>query len=52
VVPPTVNLRDPDTGCELRHVIDRPHEDDIRTVVSTSFGMGGQNAAVVFRRFT
>jgi 3-oxoacyl-[acyl-carrier-protein] synthase II len=51
VVPPTVNLSDPDEGCELRHVIGRPHEDDVRTVVSTSFGMGGQNAAVVFRRF-
>jgi 3-oxoacyl-[acyl-carrier-protein] synthase II len=51
LVPPTVNLHDPDEDCELRHVIGRPHEDDVRTVVSTSFGMGGQNAAVVFRRF-
>ena len=50
VVPATVNLGDPDDGCELCHVIGRPREDEVRTVVSASFGMGGQNAAVVFRR--
>jgi 3-oxoacyl-[acyl-carrier-protein] synthase II len=51
VVPPTVNLSDPDDGCELRHVIGQPSQDDVRTVLSASFGMGGQNAAVLFRRF-
>lgn len=51
VVPPTVNLGDPDDGCELCHVIGPPRRDDVRTVLSASFGMGGQNAAVVFRRF-
>jgi 3-oxoacyl-[acyl-carrier-protein] synthase II len=51
VVPPTVNLGDPDDGCELCHVIGRPRpDDDVRTVLSASFGMGGQNAAVLFRR--
>ena len=50
LVPPTVNLGDPDDGCELCHVIGRPREGDVRTVLSASFGMGGQNAAVLFRR--
>jgi 3-oxoacyl-[acyl-carrier-protein] synthase II len=50
VVPPTVNLDDPDDGCELCHVIGRPRQGDVRTVLSASFGMGGQNAAVLFRR--
>jgi 3-oxoacyl-[acyl-carrier-protein] synthase II len=51
VVPPTVNLSEPDDGCELRHVMGRPRHEDVRTVLSASFGMGGQNAAVLFRRF-
>jgi 3-oxoacyl-[acyl-carrier-protein] synthase II len=51
VIPPTVNLSDPDDGCELRHVIGQPSQADARTVLSASFGMGGQNAAVLFRRF-
>lgn len=51
VIPPTVNLSEPDEGCELRHVIGRPSQDDARTVLSASFGMGGQNAAILFRRF-
>lgn len=50
VVPPTVNLGDPDDGCELCHVIGQPRAGDVRTVLSASFGMGGQNAAIVFRR--
>jgi 3-oxoacyl-[acyl-carrier-protein] synthase II len=50
VVPPTVNLGDPDDGCELCHVIGGPRQGDVRTVLSASFGMGGQNAAVLFRR--
>lgn len=50
-VPPTVNLNDPDEGCELRHVIGQPLECRPATVLSVSFGMGGQNAGVLFRRF-
>ena len=50
IVPPTVNLREPDEGCELDHVIGAPRDADARTVLSVSFGMGGQNAAVVLKR--
>ena len=52
IVPPTVNLFDPDEGCELSHVIGEPIEVDARTVLSVSFGMGGQNAALLLRRFS
>lgn len=51
LVPPTVNLRDPDEDCALDHVIGEPRQTDARSVMSISFGMGGQNAAVVFRRW-
>jgi 3-oxoacyl-[acyl-carrier-protein] synthase II len=50
VVPPTVNLRQVDEGCELDHVIGEPRDVDARTVLSVSFGMGGQNAAVILSR--
>ena len=51
IVPPTVNLRDVDQGCELDHVIAEPRDADAKTVLSVSFGMGGQNAAIVLKRF-
>lgn len=50
IVPPTVNLRHVDEGCELDHVIGEPRDVDAETVLSVSFGMGGQNAAVILKR--
>lgn len=50
IVPPTVNLRDVDEGCELDHVIGEPRDVNAGTVLSVSFGMGGQNAAVILSR--
>jgi 3-oxoacyl-[acyl-carrier-protein] synthase II len=50
IVPPTVNLRDPGEGCELNHVIKEPRDVNAQKVLSVSFGMGGQNAALVLAR--
>jgi 3-oxoacyl-[acyl-carrier-protein] synthase II len=50
IVPPTVNLRQVDEGCELDHVIGEPRDVNAETVLSVSFGMGGQNAAVILKR--
>ena len=50
IVPPTVNLRDVDEGCELTHVIAEPRDIDAKTVLSVSFGMGGQNAVIILKR--
>jgi 3-oxoacyl-[acyl-carrier-protein] synthase II len=50
IVPPTVNLRHVDDGCELNHVIDEPRDVNAATVLSVSFGMGGQNAALILKR--
>jgi 3-oxoacyl-[acyl-carrier-protein] synthase II len=52
VVPPTVNLTEPGEGCELDHVMGEPREAKARTVLSVSFGMGGQNAALILRRIS
>ena len=50
IVPPTVNLKNVDEGCELDHVIREPRDVNAKTVLSVSFGMGGQNAAIVLKR--
>ena len=52
IVPPTVNLHHVDEGCELDHVIGEPRDVHAKTVLSVSFGMGGQNAALVVKRAT
>jgi 3-oxoacyl-[acyl-carrier-protein] synthase II len=50
VVPPTCNLTDPDDDCALDHVIGRARAADVPCLLSNSFGMGGQNATVIFAR--
>lgn len=50
IVPPTVNLSEPDDGCELDHVIGEPRDANAQRVLSVSFGMGGQNAALILQR--
>jgi 3-oxoacyl-[acyl-carrier-protein] synthase II len=50
VVPPTCNLREPDDDCVLDHVVGRARELDIPLVLVNSFGMGGQNACVIYAR--
>jgi 3-oxoacyl-(acyl-carrier-protein) synthase len=52
IVPPTANLDDPDDACELDHVLGAPRETGATRVLKTSFGMGGQNAALVIQRFS
>ncbi|MBA3499206.1 MAG: hypothetical protein H0T65_02475, partial [Deltaproteobacteria bacterium] len=51
IVPATTNLDEPDDACALDHVIGRPRACDASRVISTSFGMGGQNAAIILERF-
>jgi 3-oxoacyl-[acyl-carrier-protein] synthase II len=48
--PPTVNLEKPDPACDLDHVTGEGRRLDPEYVVSNSFGFGGINAALVFRR--
>jgi 3-oxoacyl-[acyl-carrier-protein] synthase II len=51
VVPPTINLTEPDPACDLDYVPQTAREYRVRTAVSTSFGFGGQNGALVMQQF-
>lgn len=49
VVPPTINLDNPDPACDLDYVPHQARERRIQVSVTNSFGFGGQNASLVLR---
>jgi len=51
VAPPTINLDEPGEGCDLDFVPHEPRRMPIDIVVSNSFGFGGTNGSLVFRRY-
>jgi 3-oxoacyl-[acyl-carrier-protein] synthase II len=51
VAPPTINLDDPDEGCDLDFVAHQAKPMPIDAVLSNSFGFGGTNGSLIFRRF-
>jgi len=51
VAPPTINLHEPDEGCDLDFVPHHAKPRPIEVAVSNSFGFGGTNGSLVFRRF-
>ncbi len=51
VVPPTINLDNPDPECDLDYVPHTARKVDVRAALSNSFGFGGTNACLLFKRF-
>lgn len=51
IIPPTINLENPGAGCDLDYVPNTAREQDINIVISNSFGFGGTNGCLVFRKF-
>lgn len=50
VVPPTINLDEPDEGCDLNYVAHKAQEREVRVTLSNSFGFGGTNGTLIFKQ--
>jgi 3-oxoacyl-[acyl-carrier-protein] synthase II len=51
IVPPTINLEHPDPDCDLDYVPHEARRAELSVAISNSFGFGGHNATLVFRRY-
>ncbi len=51
IIPPTINQEVPDPECDLDYVPNQPRKAEIRYALSNSFGFGGTNASLLFKRF-
>jgi 3-oxoacyl-[acyl-carrier-protein] synthase II len=49
-IPPTINLTDPDDGCDLDYVT-RPRPYPVRTAINLNAGFGGRYSCLVFRKY-
>ncbi|AIE59339.1 beta-ketoacyl-ACP synthase II [Bacillus methanolicus] len=51
ILPPTINLETPDPECDLDYVPNEARKQEIDAAISNSFGFGGHNATIVFKKY-
>ena len=51
-LPPTINYETPDPECDLDYVPNHPRQVSVNTTLSNSFGLGGQNACLILKRYS
>ncbi|MGI8883348.1 MAG: beta-ketoacyl-ACP synthase II [Pyrinomonadaceae bacterium] len=52
VLPPTINYEFPDPDCDLDYIVNEARNAEVEYVLSNSFGFGGTNACLIFKRFS
>jgi 3-oxoacyl-[acyl-carrier-protein] synthase II len=50
-IPPTINLRNPDPACDLDYVPNHSRKQTVDVALSNSFGFGGHNVTLVFKKY-
>jgi 3-oxoacyl-[acyl-carrier-protein] synthase II len=50
IIPPTINYEVPDPDCDLNYVPNAPLKKEVRVALSNTFGFGGHNASLLFRK--
>ena len=51
ILPPTINLDNPDPACDLDYVPNHARKAEVQYALSNSFGFGGTNASLLFKRW-
>ncbi|MBQ9674086.1 MAG: beta-ketoacyl-ACP synthase II [Ruminococcus sp.] len=51
IIPPTINLNEPDEECDLNYTPNKAVKRDVNVAASTNLGFGGHNACLIFRKY-